>query len=310
MLAMRKRPYSLADFKADKPAQPQVRKDFPDAIYWVADVVTDARGEATVQVTYPDALTTWRLTARGATADTRVGQAVARTTVTKDLIVRVITPRFLTEGDDVVTPVIAHNYLPGERAIDLTLTATGPDARRRARRATRRRADGRRGTPRLALHGRRGRARHRDRHGHDRPAIATRSSSASPCCLSGSKREIGTSGSLTGAGTATATLAIPAHSNPAARTIEVALAPSLAGSMLGALDFLTWLSLRLHRADALVVSAQPRRRAHAGAAEAHADRAAVAARSPGDRRRHAAARLPARRRRVGVVEDGREPSRS
>ena len=113
MLALRKRPYSLADFKADKPAQPQVRKEFPDAIYWVADVVTDARGEATVQVTYPDALTTWRLTARGATADTRVGQAVARTTVTKDLIVRVITPRFLTEGDEVVTPVIAHNYLPG-----------------------------------------------------------------------------------------------------------------------------------------------------------------------------------------------------
>ncbi len=28
------------------------------------------RGEASVQVTYPDALTTWRLTARGATADT------------------------------------------------------------------------------------------------------------------------------------------------------------------------------------------------------------------------------------------------
>src|SRR6185436_12558348 len=125
MLAMRKRPYSLADFKADKPAQPQVRKEFPDAIYWVADVVTDARGEASVQVVYPDALTTWRLTARGATADTRVGQAVARTTVTKDLIVRVITPRFLTEGDDVVTPVIAHNYLQGERAIDLALTATG-----------------------------------------------------------------------------------------------------------------------------------------------------------------------------------------
>ena len=42
LLAMRKRPYSLADFKADKPAQPQVRKEFPDAIYWVADLVTDA----------------------------------------------------------------------------------------------------------------------------------------------------------------------------------------------------------------------------------------------------------------------------
>ena len=31
---------------------------------------------------------------------------------------RVMTPRFLTEGDDVVIPAIVHNYLPGERAID------------------------------------------------------------------------------------------------------------------------------------------------------------------------------------------------
>ena len=35
MLAARRRAYSLADFKGDKPAQPQVRKEFPDAIYWV-----------------------------------------------------------------------------------------------------------------------------------------------------------------------------------------------------------------------------------------------------------------------------------
>ena len=74
-------------------------RTFPDAIFWAADVTTDAEGRATVQVPYPDALTTWRLTARAVTADTRVGTAVARTTTTKDLIVRVVTPRFLTEGD-------------------------------------------------------------------------------------------------------------------------------------------------------------------------------------------------------------------
>ncbi len=238
MLAMRKRPYSLADFKADTPAQPQVRKEFPDAIYWVADVVTDARGEASVQVTYPDALTTWRLTARGATADTRVGQAVARTTVTKDLIVRVITPRFLTEGDDVVTPVIAHNYLQGERAIDLALTATGmapagvPDTTRvavasggEARldwRFTARTAGRATVTGTATTSG-------------DRDAVEL----SFPVLPFGLKREAGASGSLAVAGTANATLTIPAHSNPAARAIEIGLAPSLAGSMLGALDFLT-----------------------------------------------------------------------
>ena len=59
-----------------------------------------------------------------------------------------------------------------------------------------------------------------------------------PCCRIGLKREPGVAGHP-GAGDGTATLAVPATSNPAARTIEVALAPSMAGSMLGALDFLT-----------------------------------------------------------------------
>ena len=76
MLAMRRRPYSLADFKSDKPAQPTVRKDFPDAIYWIGDSSPTRRAKRASQVTYPDALTTWRLTARGVTADTRVGAAI------------------------------------------------------------------------------------------------------------------------------------------------------------------------------------------------------------------------------------------
>jgi alpha-2-macroglobulin len=238
MLAMRKRPYSLADFKADAPAQPQVRKEFPDAIYWVADVVTNARGEASVQITYPDALTTWRLTARGTTVDTRVGQAIARTTVTKDLIVRVITPRFLTEGDDVVTPVVAHNYLPEERAIDLTLTATGLTAA------------GAPASPRISVaSGGEARLDWRFRAGPAGRATVTGTATTTgdrdavelsfPVLPFGLKRNVGKSGSLAVDGTASATLAIPAHSNPSARTITVGLAPSLAGSMLGALDFLT-----------------------------------------------------------------------
>ena len=40
----RRRPFTLADFKGDKQVQPQVRKEFPDAIYWLGDLVTDAAG--------------------------------------------------------------------------------------------------------------------------------------------------------------------------------------------------------------------------------------------------------------------------
>src|SRR4029078_7524412 len=72
----------------------------------------------------PDALTTWRLTARGVTEDTRVGSTLARTTVTKDLIVRVVTPRFLAQGDEVSVPVITHNYLPDTKIVGVSLSAS------------------------------------------------------------------------------------------------------------------------------------------------------------------------------------------
>jgi alpha-2-macroglobulin len=240
MLAARRRAYSLADFKSDKPAQPQVRKEFPDAVYWVGDLVTDTNGEARIQVTYPDALTTWRVTARGATADTRVGQAIGRTTVTKDLIARVITPRFLTEGDEVGVPLIVHNYLPGTKTIRLSLEASGLRAKSPASAPARpvtlapnseARLDWRFSAEKAGTASVTGKA------------IADTDSDAVELSLPvlpfGLRRELGKSGSFSNGGKATANLTIPSESNPAARTIQVSLAPSLAGSLLGALDFLT-----------------------------------------------------------------------
>src|SRR5215467_13409856 len=60
-----------------------------------------------------------------------------------------------------------------------------------------------------------------------------------PVLPSGLRREVAKSGVLAHGTSANASLTIPAASNPAARTIQVSLAPSLAGSLLGALDFLT-----------------------------------------------------------------------
>ncbi len=244
MLAMRHRPYSLADFKSDTAVQPQVRKDFPDAIYWVGDLVTDAHGTAHVQITYPDALTTWRLTARGVTADTRVGSAVARTTVTKDLIVRVVTPRFLAQGDEVVVPVITHNYRQEPAALDISLAATNltpkagpsgaaPDA---AMHATIAPADEQRLDWRFTA----------DRVGPASvtgKAVGARGGDAVELTLpvepAGLRRDVGVSGTVSHGGSSHTTLMIPAESNPAARSVQISLAPSLAGSLLGALDFLT-----------------------------------------------------------------------
>lgn len=57
-LAQRRRPLALADFKADRPERAEVRREFPDAILWVADATTGPDGTARVPVRVPDALTT------------------------------------------------------------------------------------------------------------------------------------------------------------------------------------------------------------------------------------------------------------
>jgi alpha-2-macroglobulin len=233
-----RRPFTLADFKGDKEVQAQVRKDFPDAIHWVGDLVTDAQGRGRIAVTYPDALTTWRLTARAITEDTRAGSTIARTTTTKDLIVRVITPRFLTEGDEVVVPTMVHNYKSEQRTASVAIEAKGLDAI-----GTHDSTDGQ-----LAS----GAERRDDwRFAAKSPGSATVTATAKtesdvdavelpiPVLPFGIHREVGTSGSVVGSGEASTVVNMPEGSNPAARSISISLAPSLAGSVLGALDFLT-----------------------------------------------------------------------
>src|SRR6185295_7187627 len=62
---------ALGQIKPEKLLQPKVRKAFPDTAIWLADVKTNENGQATVRVDFPDALTTWRATARAVTEDTR-----------------------------------------------------------------------------------------------------------------------------------------------------------------------------------------------------------------------------------------------
>jgi uncharacterized protein YfaS (alpha-2-macroglobulin family) len=125
-LSTNKRAYQLADFKNEgQYAEPTIRKDFKDTTFWQPDVVTGADGKATVDVKLPDNLTTWRATVRGVTADTRVGSAISKVVARKNLILRLETPRFLTEGDTVTLSAIVHNYLDSAKAVQISIDVTG-----------------------------------------------------------------------------------------------------------------------------------------------------------------------------------------
>ena len=117
----------LAQLKPANLVQPQIRKNFPDTAYWLADIHTDATGRAQTSFAYPDSLTTWRATVRGVTPDTKVGSAINRVIVRKNLLVRLAVPRFFRQGDEVVVSAIVQNYLPEAKTAHVSLDLKGLD---------------------------------------------------------------------------------------------------------------------------------------------------------------------------------------
>lgn len=104
-------------------SSPDVRSDFRDAIFWSPYQRTDEGGYATVYVDYPDNLTTWRITSRVITSDTRVGQNTKTVITRKDLLVRMETPRFLQQDDEVTISTMIHNYLSTDKQTKVKFTA-------------------------------------------------------------------------------------------------------------------------------------------------------------------------------------------
>ena len=91
----------------------------------MADVRTGSNGQATVKFDYPDAITSWRATTRGVTQDTKVGSAVMNTIVRKNMIVRLVVPRFFRRGDEITLSTIVQNYLPSDKVAQVSMEFDG-----------------------------------------------------------------------------------------------------------------------------------------------------------------------------------------
>jgi len=105
----------------------EIRQNFPDTAYWTAHLITNEAGEASVTVTLPDNLTTWRMDARAVTADTRVGQTTLDIVATKPLLVRPQTPRFFVAGDEATLGAAIHNNAGENLTVEIGLQAEGLD---------------------------------------------------------------------------------------------------------------------------------------------------------------------------------------
>jgi len=92
----------------------QVRSDFRSTVFWQPDVKTDKDGKATLKVTYPDSLTSWKATARAVTTANQFGIASTGTRTKEPLIVRLESPRFLVVGDKVTISAVVNNNTDAE----------------------------------------------------------------------------------------------------------------------------------------------------------------------------------------------------
>jgi len=108
------------------PQNLKVREDFKDTAYWAPSIVTDDRGEAHVKIKLPDNLTTWRATLRAVTKDTLVGGTVSKSVVSKKLLLRLETPRFIAQKDSVCISGVIHNNIEKDMKIRVFIESEGP----------------------------------------------------------------------------------------------------------------------------------------------------------------------------------------
>ena len=103
--------------------QPQIRSNIVDALLWKADLITDENGEAVIHFRMPDNLTTWRTTVKGITQNSEVGQTENKIISRKNLFIRIIAPRFFRQGDEVIVSTIIHNYLQKTKDVKISFSA-------------------------------------------------------------------------------------------------------------------------------------------------------------------------------------------
>lgn len=86
-----------------------LRTLFKDVAYWNPRVRTGDDGKAQINFELPDDLTTWVISAVGATKDTIVGNTTHEIRTTKAAIIRPQLPNILRNGDESVVVASAHN---------------------------------------------------------------------------------------------------------------------------------------------------------------------------------------------------------
>lgn len=101
--------------------QPASRREIQGESRWLPSLVTGGDGKAVAKIKMPETTTGWRLTARGCSVESLVGEATAATLTRKDFFVELKTPAFLREGDQIRVVARIHNLSDYSGSVPLTL---------------------------------------------------------------------------------------------------------------------------------------------------------------------------------------------
>ena len=106
-----------------------IREEFVDTPYWNPSIITDENGRATISITLPDNLTTWRLDARAVTrgedGEMLVGEDTFDLLSTKPLLIRPVTPRFAVVGDVISLLAIVNNNTGQDMEVEVFIEGAG-----------------------------------------------------------------------------------------------------------------------------------------------------------------------------------------
>jgi hypothetical protein len=102
-----------------------LRTEFRDYGFWVTDLITDNKGEAYFQVTFPDDITQWKTFVLGMDDRKRAGAWYGETAAFKPVLAQLYLPRFLLPGDQIELVGSSVNYTNDTFQISTQLEVEG-----------------------------------------------------------------------------------------------------------------------------------------------------------------------------------------
>jgi hypothetical protein len=108
---------------APQTRQVRVREYFPETLLFQPSLITDEKGEAKLDLTMADSITTWRMTASASSTSGSLGAQSSALRVFQDFFVDLDLPVSLTQNDEVSVPIVVYNYLKKPQRVRLELKA-------------------------------------------------------------------------------------------------------------------------------------------------------------------------------------------